>query len=133
MDRLFLDANVLFSASYREASRLAEFWNLSDVELVTSAYAIEEARRNLPAEDQRMRLDQLVAGVVIVSTSARSLPADLLLPEKDLPILSVAIGSGATHLITGDKSHFGNYFEQLVGGVLIQAPSSYLDGHAKKS
>ncbi len=35
MDRLFLDANVLFSAAYRDDSGLQRLWDLSDVELVT--------------------------------------------------------------------------------------------------
>ena len=41
MDRVFLDANVLFSAAYRQDSSLLRLWELKDVELVTSAYAFE--------------------------------------------------------------------------------------------
>jgi len=44
MDRLFLDANVLFSAAYMADARLRELWRLRDVELWTSRYALEEAR-----------------------------------------------------------------------------------------
>ncbi len=59
MDRLFLDANVLFSAAYREDAGLVELWKLEDVELVTSAYAFEEARRNLTDDEQIERLQAL--------------------------------------------------------------------------
>jgi hypothetical protein len=47
VDRVFLDANVLFSASYREDSGLLRLWQLKETELVTSPYALDEARRNV--------------------------------------------------------------------------------------
>jgi len=47
LDRIFLDANVFFSAACLELSGLARLWTLEDVELLSSAYAVEEARRNL--------------------------------------------------------------------------------------
>ncbi len=47
LDRIFLDANVLFSAAYLENSGLGRLWRLEDAELLSSAYAVEEARRNL--------------------------------------------------------------------------------------
>lgn len=50
-DRLFLDANVLFSAAYREDAGVAFLWSLDDVVLSTSSYAIEEAERSLTAID----------------------------------------------------------------------------------
>jgi hypothetical protein len=36
VDRLFLDANVLFSAAYRADSGLLRLWDLPDTELVLS-------------------------------------------------------------------------------------------------
>ena len=53
-----------------------------------------------------------------------SLP--VALPEKDVPILADAIESGATHLLTGDKQHFGPYLGSDVGGLLVLTPSAYL-------
>jgi hypothetical protein len=44
LDRIFLDANVLFSAAYLENSGLGRLWQLEGVELLSSAYAVEEAR-----------------------------------------------------------------------------------------
>jgi hypothetical protein len=52
-DLLFLDANVLFSAAYRENAGLLKFWQLKFIKLISSAYAIEEARRNLTLSEQR--------------------------------------------------------------------------------
>ena len=63
MDRVFLDANVLFSAAYLESSGLARLWQLADAELLSSDYAIEEARRNLALDraPALARLDRLTA------------------------------------------------------------------------
>jgi predicted nucleic acid-binding protein len=58
LDRIFLDANVLYSAAYPESFGLARLWSQNDVELMSSPYAIEEARRNLainrPEAPQRL-------------------------------------------------------------------------------
>ena len=39
MDRVFIDANVLFSAAYDPTSRIAGLFRLPRTELVTSRYA----------------------------------------------------------------------------------------------
>lgn len=128
MDRLFLDANILYSAAQSSTSRLRCFWELTDVELVTSMYAVDEARRNLATDILRDELDDLVKGLII----ADSLPAEgslttrLDLPEKDRPIWLAAIHMKATRLLTGDKKHFGRYYGQTVEGVLILPPAEYL-------
>ena len=48
MDRLFLDANVLFSAAHRPEGRLLRLWKLDDVTLCSSRYALEERGSILP-------------------------------------------------------------------------------------
>lgn len=48
------------------------------------------------------------------------------LPEKDMPILLAAVGARATHLITGDLTHFGPYYGRRLMGVLILSPAAYL-------
>ena len=128
MDRLFLDANVLFSAAYRENAGVQRLWSTPNAELVTSDYAVEEATRNLPHPDQRERLDGLLETVEIVPAGvlAPDLRGDVQLRDKDWPILSGAVTAGATHLITGDLRDFGVYFGQQVLGVLILPPSQYL-------
>ena len=127
MDRLFLDANILFSAAYRPNARLRRLWELADAVLITSTYAVEEARVNLKEEDQLERLDQLVGLMRVVSSLMQhSLPEGLTLRGKDQPILSAAIAAGATHLLTGDVRDFGPYFDQTISGVLILPPAAYL-------
>ncbi len=126
MDRLFLDANVLFSAAYREQAPLRRFWALAGVELLTSAYAVAEAERHLDAE-QRERLEALLAGVrVVADAPAGALPKGVVLRAKDAPILAAAIAANATHLITGDRRDFGVHFGKRLAGVLILPPRDYL-------
>ena len=128
MDVLFLDANVLYSAAYRPGTRLREFWARPGVQLVTSAYALEEARRNLAGPDQRAALSELAAGLRIVHESGTwALPRELDLPEKDKPILAAAVVCGATHLITGDQMHFGRWYGQQLCGIVVLRPAAYLD------
>ncbi|HEX9880546.1 MAG TPA: PIN domain-containing protein [Candidatus Binatia bacterium] len=131
MDRLFLDANVLFSAAYRPDARVRELWKLKRVKLVTSGYAVEEARRNLDRPEQREELEELVGKMEVLTSSPGERRLPINLPQKDHPILLGAIQSKASHLITGDFTHFGRYFGKTVEGVLILTPSDYLRGGKK--
>ena len=126
MDRLFLDANVLFSAAYREEAPLGALWRNPRVELITSAYALAEAERHLDAA-QRGRLEALMQDVrVVPDVPSAELPEGVELRVKDIPILSAAIAAGATHLITGDRRDFGPHFGEKLGGVLVLPPRDYL-------
>lgn len=134
MHVLFLDANVLFSAAYNAQSRLRELWTLPETQLVTSEYALEEARRNLDGAERRRRLEELVGSVrVIKESGAWALPPGVTLPEKDRPILYAAIVSGATHLFTGDQTHFGPWYGRQVASVTILRPAAYLQSRAEDS
>jgi predicted nucleic acid-binding protein len=127
VDRLFLDANILVSAAWRSDSRVQRLWGLQDVALVSSTYAIGEAARHLERPGQMERLDHLLADVEIIHEwSDVSIPNDVVLREKDRPILQAAIAARATYLVTGDRQDFGRYFGQNVAGVEIILPATYL-------
>jgi uncharacterized protein len=126
MDRLFLDANVLFSAAYRPNAGLLKFWQLPEVELCTSRHALEEARINLTEDAQHRRLEKLSATLDLFDPTSRHLPRGINLPEKDIPILLAAIEARCTHLITGDLRHFGPYFGKKLVGVPVLPPADYL-------
>jgi uncharacterized protein len=126
MERLFLDANVLFSATYQPDSGLLRIWKLENVVLCSSRYALEEARINLSEENQRARLDKLSGSLAFFEAGNRSLPRSVLLPEKDVPILLAAIEARATHLLTGDVRHFRVYFGNKIEGITITRPGEYL-------
>ena len=126
-DRLFLDANILFSAAYSEGSGIRRLWDLPGVTLLTSTYAVEEVRRNLSTPVQTKRLNALLKTVEVqaAGTLEESLRGQVELREKDWPILSGAVLSEATHLITGDVRDFGKYFGKTVFGILVLPPSTY--------
>jgi predicted nucleic acid-binding protein len=126
MDRLLLDANVLFSAAYRANAGLLRFWELNGITLCTSRYAVEEARTNLTEKRQRERLEELTGKLELAEVHSARWPSGIVLPDKDRPILLAAIESCATHLITGDLRHFGRYFGKTIRGVLVVTPSGYL-------
>ena len=134
MDRLFLAANVLFSAAYRRNSGLLQFWKLRDVILCSSRYALEEARINSTNEAQKNRLSRLAQSIQLFDAAHSQFPVDVSVPEplrvslpdKDWPIFFAAIAARATHLITGDIRHFGPYFGKAIQGILIMTPARYL-------
>jgi prepilin-type N-terminal cleavage/methylation domain-containing protein len=78
LDRAFLDANVLFSAAYREDTGLATLWRLRQTERVTSAYAAAEAQANLQTDEQRKRLGRLLADVETIAGATILAPAQSL-------------------------------------------------------
>ncbi len=125
--RVFLDANILFSAAWREGTGIGKLWALPSVQLVTSPYALMEAVHNIqikrPAAAKR--LSDLVA-LVDVSPAIATLSADYKLPEKDRPILEAAIGSGCTVLLTGDVAHFGHLIGTETEGVKVMTVSLFL-------
>lgn len=128
MDRVFLDANVLFSAAYRDDAGVARPWRVERAVLVTSDYALEEARRNLETPEQLDRLAELTRELERVpSVSLAPDPRGAIdLRKKDWPILGAAVACGASHLITGDDGDFGKYFGTEVMGVLVLTPAQYL-------
>lgn len=134
MDRLFLDANILFSAAYREDAGVRRLWSLPNAALLTSEYAVEEARRNLTTEEQLRRLNALLDPIKVApsTTLDPALRKDVELRDKDWPILSGAIAADATHLITGDMRDFGPFMGQAVLGVIVLTPARYLNSARSK-
>ena len=106
-DLIFLDANVICSAAYRPTS---------------------EVERNLhpTRHDDLQFLLQAITGVPTPPPGQRSLPSKLVLPAKDAPIFQAAAAAEATHLLTGDRWHFGVYYGQQFEGVLILTARTYL-------
>jgi predicted nucleic acid-binding protein len=124
--RVFLDANVLFSAAYRGDSGLLKLWSTRELQLCSSHYALEEARSNLTEPDQKQRLAKLSEKLALYDAAAQQLPRDIHLPLKDTPIFLGALEAKATHLLTGDIRHFGPYLGKKIAGILIMLPGEYL-------
>ena len=130
--RIFLDANVLFSAAASESAtrRLLEAV-LRHAEAVTCPHAWEEARRNLALKRPSLLdgLDALERRLEITLAFAAPLPATEL-PACDEPVLAGAIGAGCSHLWTGDRRHFGRYYGRTLGGVRIVSAAMLADEFA---
>ena len=123
--RVFLDANVLFSAVYRVEAPLTRLWMMKNLALVTSAYAAAEAGRNLSDTAQHTRLNMLLARLEMREGHVfPELPERIELPAKDRPILQAAIAARVAYLLTGDRTHFGRYYEHTIEGVTILSPAA---------
>jgi predicted nucleic acid-binding protein len=105
-----------------------------NVELVTSAYAVEEARRNLDRPEQRAALQDLLQSMEVLAASPGDPPIaiPIELAEKDRPILALAVAARTTHLLTGDVRHFGRFYGQTVVGVHILLPAACLRARRSK-
>lgn len=118
--RVFLDANVLFSASNGK-SNIARLVDLlvTAATAVTSDLASEEARRNLELKRPAWLPDfgLLLQRIEVVPSLQFDLP--VLLAVADRPLLCAAIRSRCSHFATGDRRDFGHLFDQAVEGVQV--------------
>jgi predicted nucleic acid-binding protein len=132
--RVYLDANILFSASLREEHKFLQFWRMRDLVPITSMYAIDETQRNCVSSVHAARLAHLLEQTHLVSDIPGAfLPRGIVLPAKDAPVLAAAVFAGAHYVITGDKHHFGKWMNTPIqthlGMLLIQEPSPFLAEH----
>lgn len=135
MKRVFVDANVLFSAALLAAGRPEALFNLARLGgagLVATDYVVEEARRNLAkkAPHAITRFETLVPLIDIVPEPGLEIMAQAGrsgLAEKDVPVLAGAISAAVDILVTGDRKHFAALFGRYVGGVLVLSLEEGLD------
>ncbi|HYA35528.1 MAG TPA: hypothetical protein VEF03_07905, partial [Candidatus Binataceae bacterium] len=95
-----------------------------------SAYAVEEARRNLTVDRPAAvaRLERLARSLTLVDALRDlRLPAGVRLDSKDRPILLAAINGKADFLLTGDIRHFAHLYGKRVEGVIVLRPAQYFD------
>lgn len=128
--RIFLDANILFSAAKSDGAvrQLLAILLKADHECWADGYVIEEARRNLAAKtpDGLRDLEALLARLHVAAAQPNpaALEATLAIPEKDRPVLAAAIRLKCDALMTGDRTHFGAFYGKALSGVAIHSPRS---------
>lgn len=128
--RVFLDANILFSAAKSDGAVRALLSLLRERGHAcwVDAYVVAEARRNLVNKGPHAieALDELLDRLQVApAMSSAAEAADLAwLPPKDRPVLAAAMGLGCDVLVTGDRKHFGSAYGQQIGGVTIHSPRS---------
>lgn len=128
--RVFLDANILFSAAKSGGAirQLLEILLAGGHECWIDDYVLVEARRNLQGkfpgavptlEELVPRLRMGVAGAPVGNVDSLA-----WLPEKDRPVLHSAMRLGCDALVTGDQRHFGAGYGKSFGGVTIHSARS---------
>ena len=128
--KVFLDANILFSASKSDGSirKLIELLIVAGQECWADGFVAEEARRNLAAKAPQAMpyLESLMSKLQLAAAQPpdAELDAELPLPEKDRPVLAAAIHHGCEALVTGDRTHFGRLYGKTLRGVIIHSPRS---------
>jgi uncharacterized protein len=133
--RIFLDANVLFSAAHGTESPLRAFFRLAEAEvcdLLASPFALDEARRNIARKHSAKTadLEQLIAHVAIcLEASAEEMrwARSTGLPAKDAPILAAALQAKADILVTGDRADFGRLYGRKLRGLEVLPPRTALE------
>jgi predicted nucleic acid-binding protein len=126
--RVFLDANVLFSAAKSDGAvrALLRLLERSGHRGCVDAYVVEEARRNVVAKapERLPDLDGLLARLETARAQRVDPALEALgpLPAKDRPVLAAAIGLGCDALCTGDRTHFGALYGRTIKGVTVYTP-----------
>ena len=127
--KLFLDANVLFSAAYSPVgnarSLMAAAAERKFMMLVTDP-VLGEAGRNLARKAAHAlasleALEDWVQVVPAASTTTEAAVSALGIVLKDAPVLAAAIDCQADLFVTGDARHFGHLYGQSVEGVRVLA------------
>lgn len=128
--RIFLDANILFSAAKSNGAvrRLLEMLLAAGHECLIDDYVMEEARRNLAAKapggaDFLASLSLRLKNVPVQALQP-VFETDPPLPADDRPILGTAIQNRCDALITGDCTHFGRLYGKTIESVMIHSPRS---------
>src|SRR4030095_13048135 len=104
--RIFLDANILFSAAKSDGAvrKLLTLLDEAGHECCVNSYVIEEARRNLVAKepDGIAVLDRLLSRMMTAKAQPNDtvLEASLPLPAKERPVLAAAVNQGCAALVT---------------------------------
>ena len=139
MDKLFLDANILFTATYSNTGASWAIFELAKkkkLKIVSSLYAVTEAQKNIITKAGEGFLVTFFKLVSILSTVDKSMPsaAEVLkfsefIIAKDVPILASSFEQKVNFLITLDQKDFRNEkIKNLKLPFVILSPGEYLRG-----
>jgi len=119
VNRLFLDANVLFTAAHNPAGKASLLFDIAERgywTIITSNQGVAEALHNLrrKSPNSMSRLEMLLKDVMIVPTMIGQ---------------TCNLHAKSSHLLTGDICHFGPYMNNpaRTKGVIICTVASYLE------
>lgn len=122
--RVFLDANILLAAANPNSHTrlLVDVLMAYQIDCISNAYAVEEARRNLVRVAPRFSkdLEGLLPQIEMVDRLVSKI--EITLKSKDIPIIYGAVIGKATHLLTYDEADFGELMKQPCKGVRVLTP-----------
>ena len=136
---VFLDANVLFSASIggEVFDLLFELGRGAKVRFVTSRACELEARRNL--ERKRLERAEALADILRAAPAADVDPSEhfawahALVDVADAHVLAAGRSLAAVTLVTGDLTHFGLLMTRADLPLTIRTPRAFLmDGRRRQ-
>jgi len=132
--RVFLDANLLFTAAHHPAGKA--HWLITGVSsgnlrLLTCTLSVEEARRNLAVKappPALAELDRLLRKMEVLATPAHGF-CPFPLAKKDQPLYWAAKAGKASHFLTGDIGDFGPLMNKpgKTGGIMIQTLQQFIE------
>jgi len=121
--RVFLDANVIFSAAQKGSPSRRLFEALARrATLATHPGIWLEAERNLHAKRPEWLPGLASLRALLRFSAAMATCPNVGLPPKDQPVLGAAIAARADRLVTGDRTHFGPLFGKTFQGVRVVCP-----------
>ena len=122
--RVFLDANILLALANPSSHTrlLAELLLAYDIECISNAYAVEEARRNLKRVNPQFSqpLEAFLSHIEMVERLVSKI--EITINSKDIPIIYGAVAGKATHLLTYDEADFGELMRIPYKGVKVLTP-----------
>ncbi len=132
--RLFLDANILFTAAYNPkglAAALIKKASSLRLEIYASEYALEEAHYNLALKfpEALPEFEEIKNQIQVISVYVDLNFNPLNLPFDDLPIFQGALKCRAQYLLTGDKKAFGKWMNKAkqTEGICILTVRDFVD------
>ncbi|MEI7435362.1 MAG: PIN domain-containing protein [bacterium] len=131
--KVFVDANVLFSAADPEsATRILLNALFLHATVVINEHVWEEARRNIEIKRPRLASCFEELKPKLQFSSRLTIVKDSQLPDKDQPVLNGAVASRCSHLWTVDKSHFGHLYGKTIDGTLVVPATTLADELRRK-
>ncbi len=135
--RAFLDASVLFSATYSDVGGSRELVRQAirgTFQPVTCAYVLEEAQRNIEkTAPDLVELHGFIASslsdymqVVEDPESALVREVEIYVVPKDAPVVAAALAAQADYLVTLDRKHLLKESVRQRSGLNILTPGDFL-------
>jgi len=130
--RVFLDANVIFTAAHNPGGKAAfviELGAAGHFLLFTSDAALMEAERNLTFKHPgSLPFLAALVGRITLFMADLSAPFPDGLSTKDAIIFQAAVNCRATHFLTGDLRHFGPFMNQpdATFSIIVQTVAEFL-------